>query len=259
MKLYKYHGAGNDFLIKDNRSDCIDLSIEEIYHLCHRHFGIGADGLMLLNKGDEECAFTMEFFNPDGSGGMMCGNGGRCIVAFAHDMGIRNYIFRAADGLHEAIIHGDGLEKTVELKMCDVTEILKLEANDYFLDTGTRHFVRFVDDPNKIVIDETAKLIRNNEKFAPVGTNVNIAMLCEDGVVRMCTFEKGVEGETLACGTGIVATALAAKVHYGIKDDEIQVNTKGGEFNVRFQANGEGFSDIWLVGPTTYVAEINVP
>ena len=173
-----------------------------------------ADGLMILGA-DAEADFSMEFYNPDGTGGMMCGNGGRCIVAFADSLGIRPadgklYRFRAPDGPHEAEIlsRSDG-RLTVRLKMIDVHEFYPV-LDGWFVNTGTRHFVKFVPDSDAVDVDSEGRRLRWNEAFAPIGANVNFVSLDPDGALRVRTFEKGVEGETLACGTGITASALAA-------------------------------------------------
>jgi diaminopimelate epimerase len=210
-KIYKMSGAGNDFVVLDGRS--IDVSEfrrpKRIAELCREY---RTDGLMILDDGDAD--FRMDFYNPDGSGGMMCGNGGRCIVAFADWLGIApsspdRYTFLAPDGLHSAEILSriDGTW-TVKLKMIDVEGISEV-LGGYFLNTGTRHFVKFVDDVDAIDIEKDGKDLRWNEAFAPEGTNVNFVQRLPDGTLKIRTFEKGVEGETLACGTGITASALA--------------------------------------------------
>ena len=170
MKFYKYQGAGNDFLIADNRDGSVNLTEAQISAICDRRYGVGADGLMLLEK-SESADFRMVYFNSDGSGGMMCGNGGRCIVAFASDLGLDHFDFDAADGFHSAEILEDreGV-KTVRLKMKDVTEILRYDvldnvsvpADGFFLDTGTRHYVRFVNDLENYDIVSEGRHIRMN-------------------------------------------------------------------------------------------------
>ena len=223
MKLYKYTGAGNDFIILDGRG--VDLSSyrepSRIAELCDRSCGIsregfrtGSDGLIILGQ-SREADFSMEFFNPDGSGGMMCGNGGRCIAAFAADLGIRplngkSYRFEAPDGMHEAqILRSEGAVKMVRLAMKDVSG-LRVFPDGLFLDTGTRHFVRFVPDAEAVDPEVEGPKVRWREDFAPQGTNVNFVSVPGGGPLLIRTFEKGVEGETAACGTGITASALAA-------------------------------------------------
>ena len=211
MRLYKYQGAGNDFLIADNRSGAISLDTDEISRLCDRHYGIGADGLMLLEKSIRH-DFRMVYFNSDGSGGMMCGNGGRCIVAFAADMGISHFDFEAADGFHTAeILDNKGNGKTVRLKMKNVTDIKQENGDSWFIDTGTRHTVRFVAGLDSLDVAGKGREIRYREEYAPVGVNVNFAeIMSAERLLRVRTYEKGVEAETLACGTGITAAAIAA-------------------------------------------------
>lgn len=275
MKFYKYQGAGNDFLIADNRDGSIVLSTEQIAALCDRRYGVGADGLMLLESpasgtGDD---FRMTYFNSDGSGGMMCGNGGRCIVAFAADMGITHFDFDAADGFHTAQILGaEGAQKTVRLKMKDVSEFARYEflagvdvpSDGWFLDTGTRHYVRFVDGLEVYDIVSEGRDIRFNAKeLQPVGANVNFVEPCEGGI-KVRTYEKGVEDETFACGTGIVASAIASYLGgiAGVFEQErvsYTVYAKKDVLSVDFidsESDSRSFEDVWLTGPATRVAEI---
>lgn len=288
MKFYKYQGAGNDFLIADNR----DVSIVEregvlysavsgldwsmqISELCDRRYGIGADGLMLLETG-EGCDFRMTYFNSDGSGGMMCGNGGRCIVAFAADLGITHFDFHAADGFHSAeIVSSEGKAKVVRLKMKDVSGITAYDSLDAvsvpskgcFLDTGTRHYVRFVDDlDNYDIVAEGREIRYNAPELQPIGANVNFVQPTS-GILKVRTYEKGVEDETFACGTGIVASCIAAYCEgvtptYIYKECgrvKFDVQAKRDPLSVDFIPSGsDEFSDVWLTGPAAYVAEINV-
>ncbi len=223
MTLYKYSGAGNDFIILDGRRGGVDAyrAPGTIAALCDRGTGLsregfrtGADGVIIL-KDSANADFAMEYYNPDGSGGMMCGNGGRCIVAFARHLGILpsegdTYRFEAPDGMHVAsVISGDGRRDTVRLGMKDV-QGLEVLPDGLFLDTGTRHFVRFVPDVEEVDIEVEGPKVRWRQEFAPVGTNVNFVSREADGSLKIRTFEKGVEGETLACGTGITASAIAA-------------------------------------------------
>jgi len=226
VKIHKMSGAGNDFVVMDGRGKEMDefREAERIRELC-REFR--TDGLMILLEGmspSDHTDFQMEFYNPDGSGGMMCGNGGRCIVAFADWLGITpsepgHYRFQAPDGLHTAEILSrpdsgcgttdTGKQWTVRLGMIDVDGIREV-LGGYFLNTGTRHFVKFVEDVDAIDMATEGKALRWNEAFAPEGANVNFVQRMPDGTLKIRTFEKGVEGETLACGTGITAAALAA-------------------------------------------------
>ena len=274
MKFYKYQGAGNDFLIADNRDGSIQLTTAQIAALCDRRYGVGADGLMLLES-SPEYDFRMVYYNSDGSGGMMCGNGGRCIVAFAADMGIEHFDFDAADGFHVAqIIAEEGMTKTVRLKMKDVEGYEYHEAltgpecasNGYFLDTGTRHYVRFVPGLDAYDILTEGRDIRYNaEELQPIGANVNFVEPYEGGV-KVRTYEKGVEDETFACGTGIVASCIASYVN-GVSPSRIyddgrvryDVKAKRDSLSVDFVPTDEIVAqDVWLTGPATYVAQILV-
>ena len=272
--FYKYQGAGNDFLIADNRDGGLHLAVEQIAALCDRRYGVGADGLMLLEK-SPVYDFRMVYYNSDGSGGMMCGNGGRCMVAFAADMGISHFDFEAADGFHTAQIldaaHGI---KTVRLKMKDVDAVqtydsltgVKVPSSGSFLDTGTRHYVRFVADLDYYDIVSEGRDIRYHaQEFLPVGVNVNFVEPL-DGNLKVRTYEKGVEDETYACGTGIVASCVAAfvaghapsmtmadgRVRYDVraKKDDLSVDFMPSEVRVA--------EDVWLTGPAAFVAKIIV-
>lgn len=274
MKFYKYQGAGNDFLIADNRDGSMQLSTAQIAALCDRRYGVGADGLMLLES-SEEYDFRMVYYNSDGSGGMMCGNGGRCMVAFAADRGITHFDFDAADGFHTAeILSSEGPCKVVRLKMKDVHDYERHEAligvtadsDGYFLDTGTRHYVRFVADLDAYDIVAEGRDIRYNaEELQPVGANVNYVEPFDAGV-KVRTYEKGVEDETFACGTGIVASCVASYIK-GVDPSEIyadgrvryDVRAKRDRLSVDFIPSEKiTAQDVWLTGPATYVAEINV-
>ena len=274
MTFYKYQGAGNDFLIADNRSGELQLSTEQIASLCDRRYGVGADGLMLLEC-SAEYDFRMVYFNSDGSGGMMCGNGGRCMVAFAADQGIEHFDFDAADGFHTAqILAASGAQKTVRLKMKDVADIQKYESltgvnvpsQGCFLDTGTRHYVRFVEGLESYDIVSEGRDIRyNGKELQPVGANVNYVEPF-DGGVKVRTYEKGVEDETFACGTGIVASCVASYVT-GLKPSETfedgrvkyDVMAKKDALSVDFIPSETLVAkDVWLTGPATFVAKIIV-
>ncbi len=260
-KLYLFTGAGNNFVVLDGRKADVSAYREagRIGALCKGHH---TDGLMILDE-DPEADFAMEFYNPDGSGGMMCGNGGRCIVAFADRLGIRPsdgriYRFRAPDGWHTAEI----LERPpigaqddkwiVRLKMIDVKGIEPMQ-DGFFLNTGTRHFVKFVPDVNAIDMEKEGPALRWDKRFAPEGTNANFVQAAPDGL-HVRTFEKGVEGETLACGTGLTASALAA-CYAGIpgaagNDRAYRLQCRRGDWlSVAFQSAGEGFREVYLTGP----------
>jgi diaminopimelate epimerase len=253
--IYRFTGAGNNFVVLDGRGK--DMApwreVPRIQMLCRR---FRTDGLMILETA-EGVDFTMDFYNPDGSGGMMCGNGGRCIVAFADYLGLKpaaadgTWLFRAPDGLHTAeILSRRDRCWSVRLKMVDVHGVREL-MDGYFLNTGTRHFVKFVDDVDTVDVDAEGRALRHDPAFAPEGTNVNFVEKRGD-VLYVRTFEKGVEGETLACGTGLTASAIAASFRAGrseVPGETRLVCRRGDELGVRFQVRGGEYTDVYLTGP----------
>lgn len=249
--FYKYEGTGNDFILFDDRENTFDVTNTKlIAHLCDRRFGIGADGLMLLRnlKGYD---FEMVYFNSDGKPSSMCGNGGRCISRFALDIGAvkKNEVsFMAIDGAHTAIIGPE----TVKLKMNDVHEIEK-GPGFFYLNTGSPHYVTFDGGNPELDVVSEGKKIRNSDRFAKEGTNVNFAFLNNVGIfVR--TYERGVEDETLSCGTGVTASALAAAVlEVSSTPEKCLVSTRGGKLTVHFKRDGNHFTNVWLEGPATFV------
>ncbi len=273
-RFAKYHGAGNDFLLADNRDGSLSLSPDAVRHLCDRHTGFGADGVMLL-EGSESADFRMVFYNPDGTGGMMCGNGGRCIVSFAADKGIvkdcGTVLFQAPDGLHEAEIvssrPGRG-ERTVRLRMKDVSGIMTFPDGVTFLDTGARHLVKFVRGLEEYPVTSEGAALRTDPRVAPDGANVNFvepALGCNGSVLKVRTFEKGVEGETLACGTGMVASAIAAYSQGIIKSDgrvSCTLRAAIADLAVDFVPDAENgqasFRDIWLTGPVIFIGTLEI-
>ena len=249
--FYKYQGTGNDFILLDNRAGQVgQLTRETIASWCHRRFGIGADGLMLLGN-REGYDFTMAYFNADGAPGSMCGNGARCIVRFAADLGLASpkYHFLAPDGDHEAELLPDG---SVRLWMTDV-EGIRPVGQDSVLDTGSPHYVRFVEDIEQMDVDKEGRSIRHSEPFRTNGINVNfVARRAAEGIfVR--TFERGVEAETYSCGTGVTACAIIASG--GVPGSHaIDVETLGGKLRVEFDLDGHGrYHNIRLSGPATFV------
>ncbi|NPA67973.1 MAG: diaminopimelate epimerase [Chlorobi bacterium] len=252
MKFFKYTGAGNDFIIINSFNKDIEIPENEIKFLCNRRFGIGADGLMLLKK-HPEFDFEMLYYNSDGSGSTMCGNGGRCIVAFAKKIGIiHDYAkFIASDGIHEAFILENG---TVNLKMTDVEDI-NTYRKDFICDTGSPHYIRFVDDVKKINVFSEGREIRFSEMFVKKGINVNFIETKDVNVLNIRTYERGVESETLACGTGAVASALAYAKKQNIENGEIILNAKGGTLKINFEKSGSKYVNIWLSGPADFVFE----
>ena len=277
QKFYKYHGAGNDFLLADNRDGLLILNPDQVSHLCDRHLGFGADGVMLLERSESK-DFKMVFYNPDGSTGMMCGNGGRCIVSYAAYLGVVSgkfpVVFDAPDGVHTAKIlprkpdDPEG-QRTVRLKMSDVFGVKSYpEEKACFVNTGTRHLVKFVSGLDNYPVLEEGRRLRNDPRFAPEGVNVDFVEPdpeSVEGLLRIRTFEKGVEDETLACGTGIVASALAAfsqGIHGRTEGNHVTYNVQASiaTLSVDFipLGIGEGLhaSDLWLTGPASFVGTV---
>jgi diaminopimelate epimerase len=251
--FYKYHGTGNDFIVIDNRSRIFPLEDNTLIRaLCNRNFGIGADGLMLLEEMDGY-DFQMLYFNSDGRPGSMCGNGGRCIVHFARQLGIIGGTanFSGTDGPHEAHIDDTG---TVQLKMQDVSDIEK-DDKAFILNTGSPHYVIYTGDLEQIDTVKKGREIRYSEKYKNHGINVNFVQITDSGI-RIRTYERGVENETLACGTGSVAAALSLVAETGFKGNRVKIETMGGDLEVAFRQKGESsFTDIWLIGPAKFVYE----
>lgn len=257
IQFYKYQGAGNDFILVDNRNASFDASNQQlIQKLCDRRFGIGADGLMLLQD-TNNYDFQMVYFNADGKEGTMCGNGGRCLVAFARDLGVVNSetVFLAVDGKHDARIN----QNTVDLGMIDVHEY-HMDGNAYVLNTGSPHYVQFVDNLATKNVYQDGDAIRNNEVYKEKGINVNFIEKENNGYfVR--TFERGVEDETYACGTGAVASAMSVAIQSGKDGDfEIPIRVLGGQLRISFHKKGNQFSNVYLSGPAIQVfqGKINI-
>lgn len=254
INFSKYQGTGNDFVIIDNRDGSISLSNEQIAFLCDRRFGIGADGLMLLGIANGY-DFSMTYYNADGTEGTMCGNGGRCLVQFAHDNGIikEHYTFIAIDGPHEASIHDNGW---VHLKMSDVIAV-ESGANYFVTNTGSPHYIKWVDDIENFEVFNEGKAIRYNERFSKEGINVNFVQHQKDHLfVR--TYERGVENETYSCGTGVTAAAIISCLQKEGEHD-IQIQTLGGKLAVHFNNLGGGhFNHIWLKGPGSFVYKASI-
>jgi len=247
----KYQGTGNDFIIIDNRNDVFNPEDSTIINkLCDRRFGIGADGLILIGR-SAEYDFEMIYFNADGFKGTMCGNGGRCTADFAIRSGFggNKLRFVASDGVHDAVSE----EGLIRLKMNDVNTINTVKGN-YFINTGSPHYVIFTSGLDKIDVQNEGKKIRWLQDFQPGGTNVNFVEIQDNGIfVR--TFERGVENETLSCGTGVTASAIASVLSGHFVSGPVNVMTKGGKLSVRFDVRENQVTNIWLSGPATFVFE----
>jgi diaminopimelate epimerase len=248
--FYKYQGTGNDFVMIDNRKGVFDKhNTSLISHLCNRRTGVGADGLILLES-DLKYDFRMVYFNADGNESTMCGNGGRCIVAFANFLGIigENTEFVAIDGPHLACID----EGFVELKMQDV---LAISSNDnyHILDTGSPHYVALKSDLKEIDMNLEGAKIRYSSIFEASGVNVNFAEKMNNNTFAIRTYERGVEGETLSCGTGATAVAITMYHSNQTQSKSIVLETQGGTLEVRFEPGSSSYTNVWLCGPTKQV------
>lgn len=259
IHFYKYHGTGNDFVMLDGRNKKFKmLSEKQINQLCHRQFGIGADGLIVITK-NNKFDFEMLYFNADGKPGSMCGNGGRCTIAFANQLGIikNKTEFMAFDGRHQGAINIKG---EVTLKMNDVNGI-ESKGLDYEINTGSPHYIIFNKEISKINVFAEGQKVRYNKTYANKGINVNFVEIKKNELfVR--TYERGVENETLSCGTGVTAAAIAfASLEKKKKNYGINIKTPGGKLKVSFKTNDhKNFSDIHLTGPATlvYQGQINI-
>ncbi len=253
LKFYKYQGTGNDFVMIDNRQNFFPKNDTKlIERLCDRRFGIGADGLILLEN-DNSTHFRMVYYNSDGNESSMCGNGGRCLVAFAKSLNVINdeATFIATDGLHHATIDKAGI---VSLQMKDVDEV-KINSEYVFLNTGSPHHVTLVNDLENYNVKENGAEIRYSDLYGKVGSNVNFVNQISDNHFRLRTYERGVEDETLSCGTGATATAIAMNVIGKTNSNSIDINVEGGKLKVTFEKTDKGFEKVFLIGPATFVFE----
>ncbi|NER11042.1 diaminopimelate epimerase [Muriicola jejuensis] len=251
MELHfsKYQGTGNDFIVLDNRQNQFPKNDTNLVaRLCDRRFGIGADGLLLLEN-DKSADFKMVYFNSDGKPGTMCGNGGRCLVVFAHSIGLigKQTTFLASDGLHRATVEGE----RVSLSMSDVEDVAK-KRNTFFLDTGSPHHVQRVKNLQGFEVAREGRRIRYGI-YGEKGSNINFVEQDGPESFSVRTYERGVEEETLSCGTGVTAVAIA--MHYAgyTKASKVQVRTRGGDLQVSFSYNGKGYDNVVLEGPATFV------
>jgi diaminopimelate epimerase len=249
LKFHKYQGTGNDFVMIDNRNNHFNKNQEWIAYLCHRRFGIGADGLILIENA-KSYDFKMIYYNSNGLEGSMCGNGGRCAVAFAKSLGIfdTETRFIAVDGEHFAKIEGD----MVHLQMKDV-DTIEQNADYFFLDTGSPHYVEFVKNLNAFDVFGKGKAIRYNERFREKGTNVNFVEILDDTTLQVRTYERGVEEETFSCGTGVTASVLAYSLQ--MPKSPIKVKVLGGELQIAYEKVGNLYKNIFLIGKAQKVFE----
>ena len=248
--FYKYQGTGNDFVMIDNRQQTFDKkNTKHIAFLCDRRFGIGADGLILLEHHDD-LDFKMVYYNADGNESSMCGNGGRCLVAFAKYLGVikNKTVFEAIDGLHHATIEND----IVKLQMQDVNVVEKY-ANHVFLNTGSPHHVQFEEAINDFDIKTEGSKIRYGKPYNEAGSNVNFVKKISDTAFRVRTYERGVEDETLSCGTGVTAVALAMHYIGETKKNSVSLNVEGGKLKVSFDVENGSYKNVWLIGAATFV------
>lgn len=265
LPFYKFDGAGNDFVVIDARQQAPALSADQIARICHRRFGVGADGLMLLcppssecPTANAECAFTMQYFNSDGSAADMCGNGGRCIAALAHVLGLsdadRNLHFMASDGPHHAhVVTWDASARkgVVQLGMRDVaTAEVRRVLDGWLLNTGVPHYVQRVEDIDHWDVEGEGRRLRHHPALGPEGANVDFIADLPDGRLMVRTYERGVEGETWACGTGVTAAAIVS--------GNGNILTRGGDFNVSFTPTPSAYTHLLLTGPVAlnFVGEV---
>jgi diaminopimelate epimerase len=247
LEFFKYQATANDFIMLDAYNQDVSLDEKQINFLCHRRFGVGADGLILIKK-SEECDFTMEYYNSDGKLATMCGNGGRCISLFAKNMGIVDSggCFQAADGIHFFKIS----DNIVELSMIN-PKFLGDDNSLKFVDTGSPHHVEIVESVENIDVNTEGRLIRSRSEYKEIGgTNVNFVEVKSLSELAVRTYERGVENETFSCGTGVVASAIISHKMGLIKSNKVDLITKGGELTVIFNEN---YSDVLLIGEARYV------
>lgn len=275
MILYKYQAAGNDFILCYSPDKIVSFDTEYIIRLCDRRLGIGADGLIIIGNSDLY-DFSMRFYNNDGSSGMMCGNGGRCAVDFAMRAGIMpdqdgTFTFDAPDGVHRGkVLRENGNNKSVvELLMSDICNVQEItlapEQSAWRMNTGAEHLVVFVKDISETGLMDKGRMLRYDERFAPKGVNVDFVQVCNNDykvngncLLRIRTYEKGVEAETLSCGTGVVASAIAA-YKTDLCRSECDILTTMNRFQVKFDYRNGLFSNIWLTGDTELVFKAEYP
>ena len=251
LTFYKYQGTGNDFVMIDNRTLFFPKeNVQLVAHLCDKRFGIGGDGLILLEN-DEATDFKMVYYNSNGNEGSMCGNGGRCLVAFAKKLNVfeGSCTFIATDGLHHASIDKDGV---VSLQMIDVANIKK-ETNYTFMNTGSPHHVQVVDDLEHYNVKENGAALRYGSLYGKEGSNINFVKQINADTFSLRTYERGVEDETLACGTGATAVAIAMNATGQTAATAINLNVEGGKLAVSFDVDNEKYTNVFLIGPAEFV------
>ncbi len=252
LNFFKYQGTGNDFILIDNREAVFPKNNSELVaKLCDRKFGIGADGLILLENASE-ANFTMDYYNSDGHGSTMCGNGGRCIVAFAKKLGLidEKALFMAVDGLHEAIISDD----QVKLKMIDISTI-ETHQDHLFLDSGSPHHISYVSNVAEVDVKNNGSKIRYGAPYFESGSNVNFVEQIDEATFKVRTYERGVEDETLSCGTGVTAVAIASHKTKKTTETTVQLQTPGGNLEVSFTPDNNGYKNVFLKGEAILVFE----
>jgi diaminopimelate epimerase len=251
VEFFKYQGTGNDFVMIDNRLNFFPKeNVQLIAHLCDRRFGIGGDGLILLEN-DSETDFKMVYYNSDGNQSSMCGNGGRCLVAFAKKLNVINNscTFIATDGLHYATINEKGL---VSLQMIDVPTV-NITPDYVFLNTGSPHHIQLVEDLENYNIKDNGAAIRYGALYGKEGSNINFVKQINDNTFSLRTYERGVEDETLSCGTGATAAAIAMNATGKTNSTSIHLNVEGGKLEVSFDKKNDQFTNVFLIGPAEFV------
>ncbi|MBI3133284.1 MAG: diaminopimelate epimerase [Bacteroidetes bacterium] len=249
IEFYKYQGTGNDFILVDNRNQVFKSDKPAfVKKWCDRRFGIGSDGLIFIETASD-ADFYVDFYNPDGSQSF-CGNGSRCAVRFAGRLGItsgKTVIFKAIDGMHRAEMS----DNAISIQMKDVAAVDRIDA-DFFIHTGSPHYIAFDENSEKDILT-FGRQIRYSERFKPGGTNVNLVKTLADNHIGVKTYERGVEGETFSCGTGVTACALAYAFKNGVEAGTVRADVKGGTLFVTFEKYGHGYRNIWLQGPAEFV------
>jgi diaminopimelate epimerase len=259
IEFVKYHGTGNDFILINGMDPEFPKQAFTQYFvagLCHRRFGIGADGLIILLP-DEDSDFYMWYFNSDGKPSSMCGNGSRCALHLAHELELISdqATFKAADGLHRGHVY----EQSISVLM-NTGVAVERAGGDFVINTGSPHYIRFVPNISEIDVTSNGRAIRMGKDFLDQGINVNFVEVIASETIKVATYERGVEDETYSCGTGVTASALIQLIKTSNVVGDINVITKGGELNVRVSKNAKGQTEVWLMGPAVpvYKGSLNI-